>query len=186
MHAATYPEHFTIDDLYALPDDGMRHELVDGTLLVSPPPANRHQLVVTRLARLLATAMPHEIEVLDGPGVRLSGSRVLQPDLVIGPRAELTADVLYLPTRAVLAIIEVVSPSNSATDRITKPALYAAAGIPTYIRVELGGPEAPEIHVGRLDADAEAYRPQLSAHAGQTLHIDEPFPASFDPAELTR
>lgn len=31
------PGEFTLADLDALPDDGMRYELVDGTLLVTPP-----------------------------------------------------------------------------------------------------------------------------------------------------
>lgn len=184
MHVATHEESFTVDDLYALPDDGQRHELVDGALLVSPPPAGRHQLAVTELTILLSAAASPEFRVLDGPGVRLSSKRLLQPDLVIGSRAELTADVLYFAPRAVAAAVEVVSPSNSATDRITKPALYAEAGIPTYIRVELGGPNAPEVHVCGLDPDAGVYREHTTAHAGQLLAIEDPFPISFDPADL--
>ncbi|HYZ57910.1 MAG TPA: Uma2 family endonuclease [Streptosporangiaceae bacterium] len=186
MHAVAYPAHpepFTIDDLYALPDDGMRHELIDGALLVSPPPANRHQLAVTRFLGLLLSAKPGEYEVLDGPGIRLSPDRLLQPDLIIGPRDALTADVLYLDARDVEAAIEVVSPSSIATDRITKPALYAEAGIGIYIRVEQIGPDAPTVYAYRLESGT--YHLYTSAHAGQTLTLDKPFPFSFDPALLS-
>ncbi len=31
-----HPGPWTIDDLYAIPDDGYRYEIADGSLLVSP------------------------------------------------------------------------------------------------------------------------------------------------------
>jgi Uma2 family endonuclease len=37
---------FTVDDLEAMPDDGNRYELIDGTLIVSPAPGLNHQTVV--------------------------------------------------------------------------------------------------------------------------------------------
>lgn len=183
MHAVTYPVHpepFTVEDLYALPDDGARHELVDGALVVSPPPTGRHQLVVSRLVGLLLRAKPDELEVLEGPGVRLTCARLLQPDLIVGPRAELTADVLYFPPHAVFLAVEVMSPSSMTNDRVTKPTLYAEAGIPTYVRVEPTGSGGPAVYAYRLEVDV--YREH--ARAGQRLELDEPFPVSFDPAEL--
>jgi Uma2 family endonuclease len=186
MNAVAYPafpRSFTVTDLYALPDDGMRHELIDGALLVSPPPDTQHQLIVTRLARLLAAAMPSDIEVLDGPGVRLGPDRVLQPDLVVGHRDALTAGALYLDARDVLAAVEVVSPSSIVIDRITKPTLYAETGIPVYIRIERAVLNAPVVYVCQLEGGT--YREQASAHAGEILAIDKPFPVSFDPAVLS-
>ena len=44
---------WTRQEVLALPDDGMRHELVDGELLVSPAPRGRHQRGVFELAMLL-------------------------------------------------------------------------------------------------------------------------------------
>ena len=37
-----HADPWTTEALYALPEDGMRHELLDGTLLVSPPPSVPH------------------------------------------------------------------------------------------------------------------------------------------------
>ena len=41
-----WPDHvsgeWTIDDLETLPDNGLRYELLDGTLLVTPSPTPRH------------------------------------------------------------------------------------------------------------------------------------------------
>ncbi len=49
---------WTIADLERLPDDELRYELVDGALLVTPPPPNAHDLVANELAFRLADLMP--------------------------------------------------------------------------------------------------------------------------------
>ena len=69
--AATHPAPWTAEDLYALPEDGMRHELLDGTLLVSPPPSVPHQFAARRLvAALVEAAGPDlELDAVGGPAV---------------------------------------------------------------------------------------------------------------------
>ena len=44
---------FTVDEVDAIPDDGNRHELLDGVLLVTPAPGLPHQTVAMRLAVVL-------------------------------------------------------------------------------------------------------------------------------------
>ena len=46
---ATGRKLLTADDLYRLPDDGYRHELVKGKLITMPPPNYRHTLVTGNL-----------------------------------------------------------------------------------------------------------------------------------------
>ena len=43
----------TYDDLLSLPDDGLRHELIDGEHFVSPAPGSAHQLIVGNLYVLI-------------------------------------------------------------------------------------------------------------------------------------
>lgn len=185
MRAATYPVHpdpFTIEDLYALPDDGMRHELVDGVLLVSPPPTIGHQRVTTRLTLLFGAACTRELEVMEAPGVRLSSSRVLQPDVTVAARKALSPDMRELPPSAVHLAVEVMSPSSITNDRVTEPTLYAEAGIPTYIRIELDGAETPLVHVYRLTG--RSYRETARVAAGEHLNLNDPVDVSFDPVDL--
>jgi len=183
VNAVAHPQPYTIADLYALPDDGMRHELYDGALLVSPPPRVHHHLAVSRLHGILSRALPETLEMLDNVGVRLGPARLLVPDLVIGPREALTQDELYLPASAVLLVVEVESPSSVAIDRTVKPALYAEAGIPWYLRIALDGEHGPKVHLYRLHG--AVYADHAVATAGQMLTLDEPVAVAFDPAELT-
>ncbi len=44
------------DDLLTLPDDGLRHELIDGEHFVTPSPVSRHQILLANLHRLIG---PH-------------------------------------------------------------------------------------------------------------------------------
>ena len=92
----------TADDLEHAPDDGWRYELIDGLLVVSPAPIVIHQRAVTRLILALGPAVPAEYELFVAPfDVRLSSDTVIQPDVVIARRSDLTAK--NLPAAPVLA-----------------------------------------------------------------------------------
>jgi Uma2 family endonuclease len=56
-------EPWTVDDLYELPDDGMRHELVDGSLVISARPAIPHARVLSVLQAQLVRQAPAEFAV---------------------------------------------------------------------------------------------------------------------------
>jgi Uma2 family endonuclease len=87
-----------------------------------------------------------------------------------------------IPSDAVLAIVEVVSPSTMSIDRAIKPAMYAEAAIPVYWRVEL--PDTPRIVVSTLSRGRYVTRTTLTA--GTTGRITKPFPVEIDPAHLSR
>ena len=75
---------WTVDDLDRLPDDGLRYELVDGVLLVSPSPLARHQVAQPALLVQLANAAPAHLRVLAAPlDITFSRTRLLQPDLMV-------------------------------------------------------------------------------------------------------
>ena len=122
------PDGWTVEDLDLLPDDPpFRYELVDGTLLVSPPPPNAHNLAANELSHRLFAVLDRGWVVLT-PGALEFGLRDWrQPDLLVVARAALTKKYTA-PGDARLAV-EVMSPSSVSTDRLVKPNQYAAAGI---------------------------------------------------------
>lgn len=145
-------------------------ELVDGVLVMSPHPANRHQRLTLRIAALLDTAAPTGWVVLPEPNVRLDVDRVVIPDVVILSRAEM--DTIVNDAADVALVIEIVSPGHAAYERLLKPRLYAEAGIRWYVRVE---PTALTAHVHELRGGA--YVETASDHV---VELTEPFPVRID------
>jgi Uma2 family endonuclease len=90
-------------------------------------------------------------------------------------------NVTWVPAERVLMPVEFVSPSSRRNDRIDKPRLCAAAGVPYFLRVEIS---YDDVHLELLRLDGDEYQQQAQACAGQKFSTDLPFPISFDPAVL--
>lgn len=162
-------------DWLGLPESS-RVELVDGALVVSPNPTNRHQRLNGRLFALLDAAAPTGWEVLIEPNVRLGTDRDVIPDTAILSRADM--DTLINDAADVMLVAEIVSPGHAAYERLLKPRLYAQAGIRWYLRVE---PTALTAHLHEL-RDGE----YVEVAAGATLDLDEPFGVRVDLPGLLR
>ena len=103
------------------------------------------RLVVRLLATLLAQLDGSPFEAL-GPdaGVGTGAARVRYPDAVIAGSAGNGTDRLVANP---IAVFEVVSPSSSRTDRITKLREYRQVdSIRTYIILEVDAPAATAFH----------------------------------------
>jgi Uma2 family endonuclease len=169
----------TADDLAVVPDDGHRYELVDGSLIVTPAPSTRHQRAVVRLLRVLLDAVPEHLEVLTAPyDVRLADDTVLQPDVLVCRRADLTEQ--YLPTAPLLAV-EVLSPSTRLVDLHLKHGRYEAAGCPAYWVVD---PDGPSLRAWELRDGS--YVEVASAAGRETFSALLPAPIALVPDDLAR
>lgn len=173
-----HPGPWTEEDFFALPVD-RRVELLDGSLLVSPGSRLRHQWLSYRLCAVLAAAAPLGMRVLEAVNVRLAAGRILIPDLVVADTLDL--DGLVLAAADVRLVVEITSPGNLSVDRVLKPQLYAAAGIPRMLRVELSGSAPTGVLLGR---DGERYREIARAEPGEALKLTEPFAVALDLAAL--
>ena len=169
------PDGWTVEDLDDLPDDGYRYEIVDGSLLVTPPPELIHQYVASRLVVLLSPQLPEPLRAVAAPGIYVDGRNYRIPDVVVFPHGPLRGRRLA-PSDVVLAI-EIVSPGSVRTDRVDKPGRYAAAGMPHLWRVELD-PLEVVVHVLRDGEYVETGR-----HA-EALAVTQPVPLRLDVQEL--
>jgi Uma2 family endonuclease len=120
---------FTLADLDAMPDDGMRYELVDGTLLVTPSPLPIHQDAVLQLAaRLLAACRP-DLKVFVAPmDFQPDGHKSLQPDVLVCRREDVGPKAIG---RLLLAV-EVLSPATRSKDLVWKRLAYEQSGVASY------------------------------------------------------
>jgi Uma2 family endonuclease len=147
---------------------------------VTPAPSHGHQLASRRLAELLERAVPQHLFVVEAVGVVVAPDQRPIPDLVVVRDPDLSLNN-YPATQVVLAV-EVVSRSTRSDDRFRKPALYAQAGIPAYLRVEL-----EPLHIVAYQLGSEGVYTQCArAAANETFALEAPFPVSFDPATLLR
>jgi len=88
--------------------------------------------------------------VLEAVNVALPGGKLLVPGVVVVAAGAVGEMATRLPCAAVLAMVEVVSPSTMAIDRAVKPVMHAEAGIPVYWRVEgHGTPKAVACFLSR-------------------------------------
>lgn len=179
-HAFGHPRPYTSDEVLSWPDDNTPHELIDGTLFVSPHASVRHQLALEVLREVLRPALPPGWRMIGPVNLRVSESTLLVPDLVVVDRVDLSA--LAAEPGDVRLAVEVVSPSSRKLDRLLKPAVYAEAGVGAYWRIELD-PD-PAVHVYSL-IPGDLYRLAATVPAGHSLHVSKPFAVSFDPAVLT-
>lgn len=174
-------------DLDTLPEDGLRHELIDGSFVLTPAPGVEHQRVVGGLFAILRSALQaqrstippgdrHELEVLLAPLDVVLGANVVQPDLVLAPRSAFTKR--DLPTAPVL-VVEVRSASTGWLDEGRKRTLYAEAGVAHYWLVD---PETPCMTALRL-VDGR-YEEVAHATGEETIALDSPVSLSLCPAHL--
>jgi Uma2 family endonuclease len=171
---------WTIDEVAAMPEDGMRHELVEGRLVISPVPPPPHQTAGKRLIRILEAAAPLEFEANPETNIRI-GADLFIPDVMVARSASLCVPgSLYVDPKDVVLVAETISPGNSRFERAWKPQRYAEGGIPFYMEVEL--PTMPRITVYELQGSE--YALIADARAREMLRLKEPFELSFDPADL--
>jgi Uma2 family endonuclease len=124
----------------ALPDDGLRHEVVAGEHLVTPAPSWTHQAAVLQLARRLADYLdraPVGHLVIAPADVQFDEHNLVQPDLFVVPLLGGKPPRTFEDVRTLLLAVEVVSPSTIRTDRIDKRKLYARQGVSEYWIVDV-------------------------------------------------
>ncbi len=169
---------WTVEDLDRLPDDGLRYELLDGILLVSPAPSRIHQRAAFELGHLLRRACPPGLEVVVAPlDWQPDGRTSLQPDVVVLADRDLSSSI----ADAMILAVEVFAPSSRRKDAVYKRSKYEDEGLPSYWIVD---PDEPSITV--LELRDGRYVTVAQAAGDQPLTVDKPFPATIVPADLIR
>jgi Uma2 family endonuclease len=129
------PTQWTAAQALALPDDDNRYEVLDGELVVMPPPSWAHQIAVEQLH----LALHHYVRAhalgwvkFSPSAVVLSERRLVQPDVFVLPRGNGPAPRAWSDITALLLAVEVLSPSTSRRDRWQKRRMYQEFGVSEY------------------------------------------------------
>jgi Uma2 family endonuclease len=169
---------FDLEDLYAAPDDGNRYEVLDGALVVTPPPGPVHQTVVGELFVVLReAARPHGLRAFMAPlAWRIGPGQVPEPDLmVVSPEAVGDRAIERPP----VIVVEVMSPTGKDRDLFDKRRIYGQAGALWYWLVD---PAGPSLTVLRLVE--RRYEEAARVVSDSRYTTDDPFPVTVVPNQL--
>jgi len=161
----------TYEDFLLFPDDGKRHELIDGEHYVTPSPNLRHQHIAGRLHLIIGVWLEaHPIgRLYFAPlDVLFSNVDVVEPDLlyVSNERAATALANGKHVTGAPDLVIEIGSPGTRRRDETIKRRLYERFGVTEYWIVD---PDIDAIRVNHA-VDGRFGRPvERSAEAGDVL-----------------
>jgi Uma2 family endonuclease len=159
----------TYDDYVLFPEDGLRHEVIDGEHCVTPAPSLRHQAVSRRFTSALNPFIEfHQLgELFAAPtDIVLSRQDVVQPDLVFVSRERLHILTGQNIQGAPDLVIEILSESTRRSDEGPKLALYERFGVREYW---LAKPFLKTVTVFRLEKGRYHRTAELSAQARDFL-----------------
>jgi Uma2 family endonuclease len=168
---------YTLEDVLSLPEDAPRVELRDGVMIVVPSPSIGHQQIGNLLWMWLRQHAPDHFEPATAVGVAVGLRDSLEPDVLLLRRPLTLTHHFLLPDQTVL-VVEVVSPGTRRRDRMEKPVIYAAAGIPHYWRIE-----QDPVHVFAYDLVGGSY--ELVADSAEELVLAAPFEIRLPIADIT-
>lgn len=126
---------FTYEEYLTFPEDGKRHELIDGDHYVTPAPLTKHQRIVAALHRLigpfvyersLGTVFCAPVDVL------LSHVDVVQPDFLFISTTRSSIITERNIQGAPDLVVEILSASTRSNDEGIKYILYERAQVQEY------------------------------------------------------
>jgi Uma2 family endonuclease len=125
---------WTVDDYLLLGETNTPCQLINGELIISPAPNPQHQIISSILNDILKLeAKKVGALVLYAPvDLYIDKRNVFHPDLIFLSKEKrhfLTKRGIEGPPELV---VEIISPSNSYTDRYEKKNAYQKFGIPEY------------------------------------------------------
>ncbi|MGA5434378.1 Uma2 family endonuclease [Streptomyces cellulosae] len=166
--------------------EGFRAELIEGEIVVTPPPDGDHEdyigLIVTQVIRQSRTDM----QFSGNKGLKLKSGGAC-------PKNHVIPDGTFAPTElrlyrgadswmlcdGVAMVVEVTSTKPQA-DRETKRRCYARGGIPLYLLVDR---ETSSITLFG-DPEGDEYREHRTRPLGKPLTLPEPFAFDLDTADF--
>ncbi len=160
----------TYDDFLLFPDDGKRHELIDGEHYVTATPNTRHQQICGDLFALIWNYLEaHPIGRAFGVplDVVFSPFDVVEPDIQYLSNERAAEVITPQHVRgAPQLIVEVASPSTRKRDETIKRHLYERAGVSEYWIVD---PDIDVIRVYKRAGEGFGRPIELSREAGDVL-----------------
>ncbi|MEU8342922.1 Uma2 family endonuclease [Actinomadura meyerae] len=164
--------------------EGFRAQLIDGEIVVTPPPRGDHEAWIAEISLQIVRESPRRFHWAGRKGLIIPGGedcpemRVV-PDMVVAPAERRifrgARQWMEVESDQVSMVVEVTC-SRPELDRSSKRTGYARAGIPLYLLVDREE-EAVTLFSG---TDGEDYRHTDQAPFGKSLPLPEPIGIELD------
>ncbi|WP_199819050.1 Uma2 family endonuclease [Streptomyces sp. FxanaA7] len=160
--------------------EGFRAELIEGEIVVTPPPDGEHEKYISRIVRQVIKRSGTDMDFSGNKGLILRSGEAcpknhMVPDATFAP---LELDLFgsagpWMPCDGVAMVVEVTSTKPKA-DREAKRRCYARSGIPFYL---LADRDASQVTLFSSPEKSD-YRERRTVPFGKPLSLPEPF--AFD------
>jgi Uma2 family endonuclease len=177
---------FTSEEYFALIDQGTlrsddRVELLEGVIVAMAPENPRHAVATEKTAEALRSAVGGRAAIRVQHALHLGAHSVPEPDVAVVPGKH--DDYVHAHPRTAVLVVEVAD-TSLIQDRLSKAAIYAAAGIPEYWiinlrddRVEMfRAPDRGAARYAETRLLARGERVELAQLPGATIAVDALLP----------
>jgi Uma2 family endonuclease len=166
--------------------EGFRAELIDGEIVVTPPPGSGHERNIGKIVKQVLRERGAEFDFLPNKGLVVPAADLERTERAIpdGTFVPVEPDVFeddepWSRPDGVVLVIEVTS-SRPERDRVAKRRGYARAGIPLYLLVDREE-ERTTLFSG---PDEHDYGHTDQVPFGKSLPLPEPFGFELDTSEF--
>ncbi len=168
------------------PPEGFRAELIDGEIVLTPPPDGDHEDALARIVTQVIRRSRTDMDFSGNKGLKLKSGGACPknhviPDGTFAPtelRLYRGADP-WMPCDGVAMVVEVTSTKPQA-DREAKRRCYALGGIPLYLLVDR---ETSSITLFG-DPEGDEFREHRTRPLGKPLTLPGPFAFDLDTADF--
>ncbi|MFF8318462.1 Uma2 family endonuclease [Streptomyces bobili] len=166
--------------------EGFRAELVEGEIVVTPPPDGDHEKYISRIVRQVIKRSRTDMDVSGNKGLKLRSGGACPKNHVVPDAtfAALDLDLFgnagpWMPCDGVAMVLEVTSTKPTA-DREAKRRCYARSGIPRYLLIDRDSSQVTLFS----DPKHDDYREHTTLPFGKPLTLPEPFVFDLDTADF--
>ncbi|MEV5317421.1 Uma2 family endonuclease [Streptomyces sp. NPDC052687] len=186
-HQPLTQEEILLEGFLALDTpEGFRAELIEGEIVVTPPPDGDHEHCISRIVRQVIRRSVTDMDFSGNKGVRLRFAADCLRDHVIPDATFAPAELdLYksadpwMPCDSVAMVLEVTS-TKPQVDRETKRHCYARAGIPLHLLVDRDVASVTLFS----DPGKRDYRELRTVPFGKSLTLPDPFGFDLDTSDF--
>jgi len=182
MPATALPDSAPEDILDAFEElgvpTGYRAELIEGEIVVSPPPDGQHEDIIVDIGAQILERASVRLYTRGNKGLATAKGRLV-PDGTVAPPFHFRPHGSWAPTEGVEMVIEVTS-GRGERDRQQKRRAYAEAGIALYLLIDRVAHEAV---LYSAPADGEYHTQQRQAF-GKGIELPAPFSFTLDTSEF--